>query len=100
MVKSRGSFIAEVASGAYGLPYAAARTTETFTPPLESAANSCTSASRVSSRRRLGHLVGIGKTAVSDFLRRAAVAGLSSWEAIAELDEGRRSTEHRFAMAR
>jgi len=42
----------------------------------------------ISSRRQLGQAVGIGKTAVSDCLRRAAVAGLTRWEAIAELDEG------------
>lgn len=41
----------------------------------------------VSSRRQLGRAVGCGKTAVSDCLRRAAVAGLTTWEAIAELDE-------------
>jgi transposase len=42
----------------------------------------------VSSRRQLARAVGCGKTAVTDCLRRAAVAGLSAWEAIAELDEG------------
>lgn len=42
----------------------------------------------ISSRRQLGHAVGVGKTAVSDCLRRAAVAGLTRWEEIAELDEG------------
>jgi transposase len=41
----------------------------------------------VSSRRQLARAVGCGKTAVSDCLRRAEVAGLSTWEAIAELDE-------------
>jgi transposase len=42
----------------------------------------------VSSRRQLGRAIGCSKTAVTDCLRRAAVAGLSAWEAIAELDEG------------
>ena len=42
----------------------------------------------ISSRRQLGQAVGVGKTAVSDCLRRAAVAGLTRWEEIAELDEG------------
>ena len=41
----------------------------------------------VSSRRQLARMVGCGKTAVTDCLRRAAVAGLSAWEAIAELNE-------------
>lgn len=41
----------------------------------------------MSSRRQLGRIVGCGKTAVSDCLRRAAVAGLNTWEVIAELDE-------------
>lgn len=41
----------------------------------------------VKSRRQLGGAVGCSKTAVSDCLRRAAVAGLNSWEAVAELDE-------------
>ena len=41
----------------------------------------------VSSRRQLARMVGCGKTAVTDCLRRAAVAGLNAWEAIAELDE-------------
>jgi hypothetical protein len=41
----------------------------------------------MSSRRQLARAVGCSKTAVSDCLRRADVAGLSSWEAIAELDE-------------
>lgn len=41
----------------------------------------------VNSRRQLGRAVGCSKTAVSDCLRRAAAAGLNSWEAIAELDE-------------
>ena len=34
----------------------------------------------VSSRRQLGRTVGCGKTAVTDCLRRAAVAGLNAWE--------------------
>jgi hypothetical protein len=42
---------------------------------------------RVSSRRQLGRAVGCGKTAVSDYLRRAAIAGLTSWEAVLGLDE-------------
>ena len=42
----------------------------------------------VTSCRQLGRAVGCSKTAVSDCLRRAAVAGLNVWEAIAELDEG------------
>jgi transposase len=42
---------------------------------------------QVSSCRRLGRAVGCSKTAASDCLRRAAAAGLTSWEAIAELDE-------------
>jgi transposase len=41
----------------------------------------------VSSRRQLARAVGCGKTAVTDCLRRAAVAGLNAWEIIAELDE-------------
>jgi hypothetical protein len=41
----------------------------------------------VSSRRQLARAVGCGKTAVTDCLRRAAVAGLNAWETIAELDE-------------
>jgi hypothetical protein len=41
----------------------------------------------VSSRRQLGRAVGCSKTAVTDCLRRAAVAGLNGWEMIAELDE-------------
>ncbi len=39
------------------------------------------------SRRQLARAVGCGKTAVSECLRRAAAAGLRSWEAIAALDE-------------
>ena len=42
----------------------------------------------VKSCRQLGNAVGCGKTAASDCLRRAAAAGLNSWEAVAELDEG------------
>ena len=41
----------------------------------------------VNSRRQLARAVGCGKTAVTDCLRRAAVAGLNAWELIAELDE-------------
>jgi hypothetical protein len=41
----------------------------------------------VSSRRQLARAVGCGKTAISECLRRAAAAGLTDWEAIAELDE-------------
>jgi transposase len=41
----------------------------------------------MSSRRQLARAVGCSKTAVSDCLRRAAVAGLTSWEAVEELDE-------------
>ena len=40
----------------------------------------------ISSRPQLGQAVGVGKTAVSDCLWRAAVAGLTCWEAIAELE--------------
>ena len=49
MLKSRRSFIAEVVSGAYGLPYAAARAAETCPSPIESAATSGSSISRVKS---------------------------------------------------
>ena len=42
----------------------------------------------VSSRRQLARVVDCGKTAVTDCLRRAAMAGLNAWETIAELDEG------------
>ena len=42
----------------------------------------------VTSCRQLGRAVGCSKTAASDCLRRAAVAGLKAWETIAELDEG------------
>jgi transposase len=42
----------------------------------------------VTSCRQLGRAVGCSKTAASDCLRRAAVAGLNAWTAIAELDEG------------
>jgi hypothetical protein len=48
----------------------------------------------VTSCRELGRGVGCSKTAVSDCLRRAAVAGLKAWEAIAELDES--ELERRF----
>jgi len=41
----------------------------------------------VNSCRQLGLSVGCSKTAVADCLRRAAAAGLTSWEAIAGLDE-------------
>jgi len=41
----------------------------------------------MSSRRQLARAVGCGKTAVSDCLRRAEAAGLTSWEAVAGLDE-------------
>ncbi len=41
----------------------------------------------VSSCRQLGLSVGCGKTAVADCLRRTAAAGLTSWKAIAALDE-------------
>jgi len=41
----------------------------------------------LSSRRQLARAVGCSKTAVSDCLRRAAVAGLNSWEIIDGLDE-------------
>lgn len=41
----------------------------------------------VSGRRQLARMVGCGKTAVTDCLRRAAVAGLNAWEMVAELDE-------------
>jgi len=42
----------------------------------------------VTSRRQLALVVGSGKSAVSDCLRRANVAGLTDWPAIAALDEG------------
>ena len=42
----------------------------------------------VASRRQLARVVGCGKTAVSDCLRRAAVAGLNTWEAVEAIDEG------------
>jgi hypothetical protein len=41
----------------------------------------------VNSRRQLSRAIGCSKTAASDCLRRAAVASLTSWEVIAELDE-------------
>ena len=43
----------------------------------------------VTSRRQLGRAIGCSKTAVSDCPRRAELAGLNAWEAIAELDEGK-----------
>jgi len=42
----------------------------------------------VTSRRQLAQIVGCSKTAVSDCLRRAHVAGLSDWPLVAGLDEG------------
>lgn len=39
------------------------------------------------SARQIAGAVGCGKTAVSDCLRRAAAAGLSTWEAVVDLDE-------------
>jgi hypothetical protein len=52
----------------------------------------------VTSRRQVARAVGCSKTAVSDCLRRAAVAGLNAWEAVAALDEEelekRLSAEH------
>jgi transposase len=41
----------------------------------------------VTSCRRIGLAVGCGKTAVSQCLQRAAAAGLTRWEAVAELEE-------------
>jgi transposase len=41
----------------------------------------------MSSRRQLSRAVGCGKTAVADCLRRAAVAGLNTWESIEARDE-------------
>ncbi len=41
----------------------------------------------VTSCRRIGRAVGCGKTAVAQCLQRAAVAGLTSWDAVAALDE-------------
>ena len=41
----------------------------------------------IDSRRQLARAVGCGKSAVSDCLRRARVAGLLEWGQIAELDE-------------
>jgi hypothetical protein len=41
----------------------------------------------VGSCRQLARAAGCGKTAVSDCLRRAAVAGLRDWEAVEPLDE-------------
>ena len=42
----------------------------------------------VTSRRQLARVVGCGKTAVSDCLRRAQAAGLTDWSVVAALDEG------------
>jgi hypothetical protein len=41
----------------------------------------------IESRRQIARAVGCGKSAVSDCLRRARLAGLSAWAQIAELDE-------------
>jgi transposase len=41
----------------------------------------------INSRRQLARATGCGKTAVSECLRRAAVAGLTGWEAVEALDE-------------
>jgi transposase len=41
----------------------------------------------MTSRRQLAQAVGCSKTAVSDCLRRAVVAGLADWEAVTGLDE-------------
>jgi hypothetical protein len=41
----------------------------------------------VTSCRQLGRAVGCGKSAISDCLRRAKVAGLLDWSQVAELDE-------------
>jgi transposase len=41
----------------------------------------------MASRRQLARAVGCGKSAVSDCLRRARIAGLTAWAQIAELDE-------------
>jgi transposase len=41
----------------------------------------------MTSRRELARVVGCSKTAVSDCLRRAVVAGLVNWPTVAELDE-------------
>jgi transposase len=41
----------------------------------------------VMSCRRIGRAVGCGKTAVAQCLQRAAEAGLTSWDAVAALDE-------------
>lgn len=42
----------------------------------------------VRSRRQLVRVVGCGKAAVSDCLRRAQVAGLTDWAVVAALNEG------------
>jgi hypothetical protein len=41
----------------------------------------------IESRRQIARAVGCGKSAVSDCLRRARLAGFSAWGQIAELDE-------------
>jgi len=41
----------------------------------------------ISSRRQLARATGCGKTAVSECLRRAAIAGLAGWEAVEALEE-------------
>jgi transposase len=41
----------------------------------------------IESRRQIARAVGCGKSAVSDCLRRARLAGLTAWAQIAELDE-------------
>jgi transposase len=41
----------------------------------------------LTSCRQISRAVGCGKTAVAECLQRAAAAGLTSWEAVAELDE-------------
>jgi transposase len=41
----------------------------------------------VRSRRQLARMVGCGKTAAAECLRRAAIAGLSHWAAVEELSE-------------
>jgi transposase len=41
----------------------------------------------ITSCRRIGRAVGCGKTAMAECLQRVAAAGLTSWEAVAGLDE-------------
>jgi transposase len=41
----------------------------------------------ITSCRRIGRAMGCGKTAVAECLQRAAAAGLTSWETVADLDE-------------